>query len=63
MCSVLVWRIIEANRYENLVIFLEISVAIDPHEGSGPTNHEIITNFNICGAVLPQNILLGVFYG
>ena len=44
MCLVLVWEIIEANRYENLVIFLEISVAIDLHEGSGPINHEIIAN-------------------
>ena len=44
MCLVLVWEIIEANRYENLVIFLEISVAIDLHEGSGPINHQIITN-------------------
>ena len=43
MCLVLVWEIIEANRYENLVIILEISVDIDLHEGSGPMNHEIIT--------------------
>ena len=32
VCSVLVWEIIEANRYENLIIFLEISVVIDLHE-------------------------------
>ena len=32
MCFVLVWEIIEANRYENLVIFLEISLTIDLHE-------------------------------
>ena len=44
VCSVLVWEIIEANRYENLIIFLEISVVIDLHEGSGPINHEVITN-------------------
>ncbi len=44
MCLVLVWEIIEANRYENLIIFLEISVVIDLHEGSGPINHEVITN-------------------
>ena len=44
MCLVLVWEIIEANRYGNLVIFLEISVAIDLHEGSGPINHQLITN-------------------
>ena len=31
MCLVLVWEIIEANRYENLVVFLQISVAIDLH--------------------------------
>ena len=43
MCLVLVWEIIEANRYENLVIILEISLDIDLHEGSGPMNHEIIT--------------------
>ena len=34
MCLVLVWEIIEANRYENLVVFLQISVAIDLHEES-----------------------------
>ena len=44
MCLVLVWEIIEANRHENLVFFLQISVAIDLHEGSGPINHEVITN-------------------
>ena len=44
MCLVLVWEIIEANRYENLVVFLQISVAIDLHKGSGPINHEVITN-------------------
>ena len=32
VCLVLVWEIIEANRYENPVVFLEISVAIDLHE-------------------------------
>ena len=26
------------------IIFLEISVAIDLHEGSGPINRELITN-------------------
>jgi hypothetical protein len=41
---VLVWGIMEANRYENLVIFLEILVTIDLHEGSGPINHGIMTN-------------------
>jgi len=44
MCLVLMWEIIEENRYENLVIFLEISVAINLHEGSGPINHGIMTN-------------------
>ena len=44
MCLVLVWEKIEVNRYENLVFFLQISVAIDLHEGSGPINHEVITN-------------------
>ena len=44
MCLVLVWEIIKADRYENPVVFLEISVAIDLHEGSGPINHEVITN-------------------
>jgi len=39
-----VWEIIEANRYENPAVFLEISVVIDLHEGSGPKKHEIITN-------------------
>ena len=44
MCLVLVWEIIEANRHENPVIFLEISLAIDLQEVSGPVNHRIITN-------------------
>ena len=39
MCLVLVWEIIKADRYENPVVFLEISVAIDLHKGSGPINH------------------------
>jgi hypothetical protein len=44
MCLVLVWEIIEANRYENLVIFLKISVAIDLHEGSRFIVEGISTN-------------------
>ncbi len=44
MCLVLVWEIIEANRYENPVVFLRISVAIDLHKESGPMHHEVITN-------------------
>ena len=44
MCLVLVWEIIEANRYENLVIFLKISVAIDLHEGSRFIAQGIFTN-------------------
>jgi len=40
MCLVLVWEIIKADRYENPVVFLEISVAIDLHKGSGPINHK-----------------------
>ena len=44
MCLVLVWKIIEANRYENLVIFLEISVAIDLHEESRFIAEGISTN-------------------
>ena len=44
MCLVLVWEIIKADRYENPVVFLEISVAIDLHKGSGPINPQIITN-------------------
>ena len=44
MCLVLVWEIIEANRYENLVIFLQIAVAIDLHEGSRFIVEGISTN-------------------
>ena len=44
MCLVLVWEIIKADRYENPVVFLEISAAINLHKGSGPINHEVITN-------------------
>jgi hypothetical protein len=39
-----VWEIIEANRYENLVIFLQIAVAIDLHEGSRFIAQGIFTN-------------------
>ena len=44
MCLVLVWEKIEVNRHENLVFFLQISVAIDLLEGSGPIAHGIFTN-------------------
>ena len=44
MRLVLVWEIIEANRYENLVIFLKISLAIDLHEGSRFIAEGIFTN-------------------
>ena len=44
MCFVLVWEIIEANRYENPVVFLKISVAIDLHEESRFIAEGIITN-------------------
>ena len=44
MCLVLVWEIIEVNRYENLVFFLQISVAIDLHEGSRFIAEGIFTN-------------------
>jgi len=44
MCLVLVWKIIEANRYENLVIFLKISMAIDLHEESRFIAEGILTN-------------------
>jgi len=44
MWLVLMWEIIEANRYENLVIFLEISVAINLHEETRYIAQGIITN-------------------
>jgi hypothetical protein len=44
MCLVLVWEIIEANRYENLVFFQQISVVIDLHEGSRFIVEGISTN-------------------
>ena len=44
MCLVIAWEIIEADRYENLVIFLQISVAIDLHEGSRFIAQGIFTN-------------------
>ena len=44
MCLVLVWEIIEANRYENLVFFLQISMVIDLHEGSSFIAQGISTN-------------------
>ncbi len=45
MCLVLVWEIIEANRHENPFIFLQISVAIDHHEGSRFIAQGIFTNW------------------
>ena len=44
MCLVLVWEIIEANRYENPVVFLRISVAIDLHEESRSIAEDLFTN-------------------
>ena len=44
MCLVLVWGVLEANRYENLVIFLQILVAIDLHEETRYVAQGIITN-------------------
>jgi len=44
MCLVLVWEIIEANRYENPVVFLQISVAIDLHEESRFIAEDLFTN-------------------
>ena len=44
ICLVLVWEIIEANRYENPVVFLQISVAIDLHEESRFIAEGISTN-------------------
>ena len=41
---VLVWGVIEANRHKNLVIFLEILVTIDLHEGSRFIAEGIFTN-------------------
>jgi hypothetical protein len=41
---VLVWGVIEANRHKNLVIFLEILVTIDLHEGSRFIEEGIFTN-------------------
>ena len=44
ICLVLVWEIIEANRYENPVVFLQISVAIDLHEESRFIAEDLFTN-------------------
>ena len=44
MWLVLVWEIIEANRYENPVVFLQISVAIDLHEESRFIAEDSFTN-------------------
>ena len=44
MCLVLVWEIIKADRYENPVVFLEISVAIDLHEESRFIAEDLFTN-------------------
>ena len=41
---VLAWEIIEANRYEHPVVFLQISVAIDLHEESRYGAEGIFTN-------------------
>ena len=42
--SVLMWELLGANRCENLVIFLRISVAIDLHEETTFIAHGIFTN-------------------
>ena len=42
--SVLMWELLGANRCEKLVIFLQISVAIDLHEESTFIPHGIFTN-------------------
>ena len=63
MCLVLVWEIIEANRYENPVVFLEISVAIDLHEESRFIAERNIHELDITSPVPPQNIYLVMFYG
>ena len=44
MCLVIVWEIIEADRYENLIIFLQISITIDLHEEPRYIAQGIITN-------------------
>ena len=44
MCLVLVWGTIEANRYENPVNFLQVSVAIDLHEESRFIAEDLFTN-------------------
>jgi hypothetical protein len=44
MCLVIVWEIIEADRYENLIIFLQISMVIDLHEEPRYIAQGIITN-------------------
>ncbi len=44
MCLVLVWEIIEANKYENPDNFLQVSVAIDLHEESRFIAEDLFTN-------------------
>jgi len=44
MYLVLAWEIIEANRFENPVDFLQISAAIDLHEESRFITEGIFTN-------------------
>ena len=44
MCLVIVWEIIEADRYENHIIFLPISMLIGLHEEPRYIAQRIITN-------------------
>ena len=44
MCLEIVWEIVEADRYENLIIFLQISMVIDLHEEPRYIAQGIITN-------------------
>ena len=40
-----VWKVMEANRYENSTILSQISVVVDLHEESALVDQQIITNW------------------
>ena len=44
--SVLVWKVVEANRCEKSTFFSQISVVVDLHEESGLIDQQVIANLS-----------------
>jgi hypothetical protein len=63
MCLVLVWEIIEVNKYENPVIFLQNLGGHRPPRRIKVYSARNIHELDITSIVPPQNIYLVMFYG